>query len=373
MKKPSITDLILYFLKLGTIGFGGSIVLADMMHKDLVLKRQWISEKEYLRGLSLSQLSPGPLSAKLAIYFGYITEGIWGATASGIVFVLPSFLLVIVLSIIYLQFGALSQIQAALYGIGAAVIGIIAASAYSLTTRTMKPKILLWSIFILTVILFGFLRQTSVVIFILAGVLTMLFYTKGEPNVPPRVSGAIGFFTPGIVLLQPFTELFSFFLQAGTFAFGGGLAIIPLLQTGVVGQYHWLTDKQFIDAIAIAMITPGPVVIASTFIGYVVAGLPGAVVATIAIFLPVYLIVILLTPLFIKHAENTQLVAFIEGVIAAAMGAIAGSIITLGEKSITDPWTLALAITAFLFSHFLKVPSIILVLCAGILGILLYH
>lgn len=372
MKKPTLKDLVLYFLKLGSIGFGGSIVLAHAMHKDLVQEKHWIDEKEYLRGLTLSQLAPGPLSAQLAIYIGYVTDGVWGATLSGIAFIFPSFLLVVLLSIIYLQFGALTLIQAALYGIGASVIGIIASSAYSLTTRTMKPEILLWIIFVIALVLFGFLRQTSVVIFILAGVITMLVYTHEKLPRPPKLFGIAGI-SVSLSFVGPLAKLFSFFLQAGTFAFGGGLAIVPFLQTGVVEQYHWLTQKQFIDAIAVAMITPGPVVIAATFIGYLVAGISGAIISTIAIFLPVYLIVILLTPLFIKHAENPQLIAFIEGVIAAAMGAIAGSIITLGEKSIIDPQTLCIAIAAFLFAHFLKIPSVILVICAGILGLLLYH
>ncbi len=364
-----------YFLMLGTTGFGGSVALAHAMHKNLVDDKNWISDTEYVRGLTLSQLAPGPLSAQLAIYIGYITQGILGATVAGISFVLPSFLLVLLFSIIYLQVGNIEPVQEALYGIGAAVIGIIAASAISLTRRTIKPKRLLWGIFLIAFILGAFLNLASIFIFITAGIITMVAYTKEKLSPPPKDLLSIGILLPPSILpsITTLGMLFAFFIQAGTFAFGGGLAILPFLQDVVVDQNHWLTNKQFIDAIAVAMVTPGPVVIAATFIGYIVAGPIGAIISTIAIFLPVYLIVILLTPLFIKHADNSQLIAFIEGVTAAAMGTIAGSIIVLGEKSIIDLPTLLLCLGAFIFSYLYKIPSVIIVIIAALIGIFLHH
>lgn len=371
MTKPSYKALTLYFLTLGATGFGGSIALAHAMHKDLVERKKWITDEEYARGLALSQLAPGPLSAQLAIYIGYITKGIRGATLTGISFVLPSFILVVLFSMVYLRFGSITHVQAALYGIGASVVGIITSSSYSLTRRVMKPKKLLWIIFFTAFILGAFFNQTSIFIFIFAGIATALIYTREKISPPKKVQLiAFSLAAPFGINLSPLEKLFSFFLQAGTFAFGGGLAILPFLHSGIE-QNHWVTQKQFIDAIAVAMITPGPVVIAASFIGYLVAGLPGAIVSTIAIFLPVYLIVILLTPLFIKHAENSVLIAFVEGVSAAAMGAIAGSVILLGEKSVVDVQTLIICFAAFVFSRFYKTPSIIIIIIAAVLGIFL--
>lgn len=374
---PSLKDLIFYFIKLGSIGFGGSIALANSMHNDLVKKEHWINEKEYLRGLTLSQLAPGPLSAQLAIYIGFVARGILGATIAGIAFILPSFILVIVISIFYLRYGTIPAIQTSLYGIGASVVGIIAISSYELTSKTMKRKFLLWIIFIITFILTAFFRQTSAFIFIFAGLITMLIYKHEKIEFPTKMLNVVlnpfSINIPALLTLPPVAKLFIFFIQAGALAFGGGLAIVPFLHSGVVSQNHWLTNKQFIDAVAVAMVTPGPVVIAATFIGYLVAQIPGAVVATVAIFLPVYLIVILLAPIFEKHSENHNMISFIEGVTAAAMGAIAGSIILLGTETINDFTKSAIAISSFIFIKFFRIPTVIVIICAGILGVLLYR
>lgn len=367
----SLKHLIFYFLKLGTIGFGGSIALAHYMHTDLVEKRKWISESEYKQGLTLSQLAPGPLSPQLAIYIGYIKKGILGATAAGIAFILPSFLMVLGISVAYIRFGNLSWMQHALYGIGAAVIGIIIASAYTLTKKTMKKKLLLWLIYVGLFILVAAFKQTNVIFFILSGFLTMFFYTNKKINFSAVVSGGGH---KSLLLMLPLAslgvlgKLFIFFLEAGSLAFGGGLAIIPFLQSGVVHQNHWLTNRQFTDAVAVAMITPGPVVITSAFIGYLVAQVPGAIVATIAIFLPIYLIVIIFTPFFNKHAKHPHMVAFVEGVTAAAMGAIAGSIILLGQTSISDIFTMLIALMALISLTKFKIPGVIIIIFAGILG-----
>ena len=364
----SFLNLILYFLKLGTVGFGGSIALAEYMRHDLVEKKRWITNEDYLHGLALSQLAPGPLSAQLAIYIGFIKHKIIGATLCGLAFVLPSFVIVVLLSMVYVTFGNLSWIQKALYGVNAAIIGIILFSCYRLT-RTTVHTLLQW---VIMICMFGIViitKQENILLFILAGLITLILSS------PPKFLSSNKLFGISIPLLfgglltlasmNKLTTLFFFFLQAGALAFGGGFAIIPFLLNGVVHQYHWLTNKEFVDAVAIAMVTPGPVVITAAFIGYLIGGFLGAGIATIAIFLPIYLIVILLTPLFIKYSKHPQMAAFIHGVTAAAMGAIAGSIVILGEQSITDVFTAILALCSLLAISKGKVPGVIIILLAG--------
>lgn len=381
MKDYSIKNLILYFLKLGTLGFGGSVVLARMMQKDLVEKRKWLTDDEFLRGLTLSQLAPGPLAAQLAIYIGYVKSSIMGATIAGVAFVLPSFLIVLAIAILYSSFSNLSLMQSALYGIGSAVIGIIAYSGYSLTKKTMKNKFLLWFIYVVIFLLTLVTKSVNILFFIIAGLLTVIFYSKEKIHISKdwKKNWVIGpiLLYPSTLILNlmsiPLIKIFVFFFMAGSIAFGGGLAILPFLQHGVIQQYHWLNNKQFVDAVSIAMITPGPVVIAATFIGYFAGQIPGAIMATIAIFLPVYLIIILFTPLFNKHAQNSHVVAFIEGVLAAAMASIAGSVVLLGQESITSISEFVVAVLALVATKFFKIPSVIIVLIAGVVGILIFH
>ncbi|MGH7245650.1 MAG: chromate efflux transporter [Candidatus Levyibacteriota bacterium] len=375
MKSYSLKKLALYFLKLGTFGFGGSIALAHAMQQDLVEKKKWLTQDEFLQGLTLSQLAPGPLATQLAIYIGFVKAKTLGATLAGIAFILPSFLLVLFISMLYVHFGTLPIIQFALYGISAAIIGIIASSAYTLTKRYMKKKILLWIIYIVVCIVTISTKSTNVFLFILAGVICMQVYVKETVRIPKNwmllpLLPATGLFTT--LFSQTLVKLFLFFLLAGTIAFGGGFAILPFLQHGAVMQYHWLTNKQFLDAIAVAMITPGPVLIAATFIGYLTAGFPGALLATLAIFFPVYCIVIFLTPLFNKHAQHPKMVAFIEGVTAAAMASIVGSVVLLGQEAIKDVPTLLLACFALCAVRFLKIPSTIIILIAGIISIAIH-
>lgn len=377
VKKSSLNDLLLYFLVLGAIGFGGSIALTRSMQKDVVEKKKWLTEDEFLRGLTLAQLAPGPLAAQLAIYIGYVQANILGATVAGIAFVLPSFLIVLAIGMVYAHLGSVSFMQSALYGIGAAVIGIIASSGYSLTKRTMKKKTLLWIIYLFSFFITVITKSTNILFFLGAGTITMLVYSKEKLSSPineliifPYFTSIPSFFVYFMSL--PLFQLFLFFFLAGSIAFGGGLAIVPFLQHGVVTQYHWLTNKQFVDAVSIAMITPGPVVIAATFIGYMAANIPGAIVATLAIFLPVYLIVIFLTPLFTRHAENPKMIAFIEGVIAAAMASIAGSVVLLGSESITDVITVCIAILSFLGTKLFKIPGVLIILISGLIGVLLH-
>ena len=371
--KPSLTQFIGYFLWLGTVGFGGPIALAGHMQQDLVEGRGWVRKEDYVEGLALAQLAPGPLAAQLAIYLGYIRAGLLGATTVGVAFVLPSFLMVLWLSAAYVRFGGLPWMQGMFYGIGAAVIGIIARSAFKLTRLTLGRDKLLWGIFSVLAISTAWTSKEIVWLFLLGGIVNLL--VTAFPRGRPARSTVSMFFAPlGMSGTSgPLLQIFLYFAKAGVFVFGSGLAIVPFLYGGVVQDHRWLTDHQFVDAIAVAMITPGPVVITVAFIGYLVAGVAGATAAALGIFLPVYLIVVLLAPSYKRWAKNPQLNAFVRGVTAAATGAIAGAVIVLARRSVFDlPTILICAISlAVLFRW--KVPEPALIACAAVAGLLLHH
>ena len=371
----SLPRFVGYFLWLGTVGFGGPIALAGHMQQDLVDDRGWIRKEDYLEGLALAQLAPGPLAAQLAIYLGYIRAGVLGATAVGVAFVLPSFVMVLVLSAAYVRFGGLPWMQGMFYGIGAAVIGIIARSAFKLTKLTLGKDKLLWGIFAILAISTAWTSQEIVCLFLLSGVVNVL--AKAFPRrllARSTVSAlfapaAIGMFAVNGTLLQ----IFVYFAKAGMFVFGSGLAVVPFLYGGVVQGHHWLTDHQFVDAVAVAMITPGPVVITVAFIGYLVAGVAGATAAALGIFLPVYLVVVLLAPSYKRWAKNPQLNAFVRGVTAAATGAIAGAVVVLARRSVYDLPTVVICLLSLAVLFRWKVPEPVLIACAAVVGLFLHH
>lgn len=377
----TLRELILYFLKLGTIGFGGPVALVGYMHRDLVENRKWISEEEYKQGLALAQLAPGPLAAQLGIYIGFVHYRILGATLVGFAFVLPSFIMVLLLGIVYQAYGGLSWIQAIFYGVGAAVIGIIALSSYKLTLKSIgkfnlesfKSKWLLWLFFIFTVIITYITEQEQVLLFIAAGLLYMLIKAPTKwwntKTVNSIVLFQFAFWNQESTLL---VKIAVFFGKAGTFVFGSGLAIVPFLHAGVVTENHWLTEQQFLDSVAVAMITPGPVVITVGFIGYLVAGFLGALTAALATFLPCYLFTIALAPYFKKIAENQSVKAFVEGITAAVIGALVGSVIVIAKRNIIDIPTIIIAIvTIFALLYIKKIQEPYIILIAAVLGVII--
>jgi chromate transporter len=375
-KQYSLKDLLYYFLRLGFTGFGGPVALVGYMHRDLVEKRKWITEEDFKEGLALAQLAPGPLAAQLAIYLGYVHYRIRGATLAGLAFVIPSFIIVIVLAYFYVLAGGMAWMQAAFYGVGAAVIGIITISGYKLTRKNLGNDWLLWMIAI-TLAIVTFLFEREILWLILAaGVLVWLF------RAPPKLKPGIPFLllpfmlqihTNGI-LGNKLTQIGWFFLKAGAFVFGSGLAIVPFLYGGVVKENQWLTEQQFMDAVAVAMITPGPVVITVAFIGYLVAGFPGACVAALATFIPCYLFTILPAPYFSKYGRNPGIKAFVNGVTAAAIGAIIGAVLVLGKRQITD-WTAAsiALITVFLLLRVKRLNEPMIILVAALAGLLIKY
>jgi chromate transporter len=372
--KAPLPQFVGYFLWLGTVGFGGPIALAGHMQQDLVDKRGWVSKEDYVEGLALAQLAPGPLAAQLAIYLGYLRAGVLGATAVGAAFVLPSFLMVLGLSAAYVRFGGLPWMQGMFYGIGAAVIGIITRSAFKLTKLTLGKDKLLWGIFAALAISTAWTSREIVWLFLLAGLLSLA--VKAFPDRIRATSGVPLWLSSGGLLVgtnNALLQIFFYFAKAGMFVFGSGLAVVPFLYGGVVQEHHWLTDHQFVDAVAVAMITPGPVVITVAFIGYLVAGVAGATAAALGIFLPVYFVVIVLAPSYKRWAKNPQLNAFVRGVTAAATGAIAGSVVVLARRSVYDWPTIVICAASLGILFRWRVPEPILIACAAVAGLLLHR
>jgi chromate transporter len=358
-----------YFLRLGTVGFGGPIALAGHMQQDLVDQRGWISREDYVEGLALAQLAPGPLAAQLAIYLGYLRAGIAGATLVGIAFVLPSFLMVLALSAAYVGYGGLHWMQGMFYGIGATVIGIIARSAFKLTRLTLGKDKLLWLIFSVLAVTTAWTSRELISLVVLGGVVALL--VKRWPAW--EKARATSLFFPAIALpfAGPLWEIFGYFAKAGMFVFGSGLAIVPFLYGGVVEGHHWLNDHQFLDAVAVAMITPGPVVITVGFIGYLVAGVAGATAAALGVFLPVWGVVVLLAPSYKRWSKDPSLRIFVSGVTAAATGAIAGSVVVLARRAVYDWPTAAIAVLSLLVLTRWKIPEPFLIAVAAGVGMAL--
>ncbi|HEY5447412.1 MAG TPA: chromate transporter [Polyangia bacterium] len=386
--EPEVTeaplwDFLLYFLRLGTFGFGGPIALAGYMQRDLVEKRRWISKRDYLEGLALAQLAPGPLAAQLAIYLGWLRARILGATLVAAAFILPSFVMVLIISAFYVRYGGLPWMQSAFYGIGAAVITIIARSAIKLVKLTLARDRLLWALFAISTVATAWTESEIIWLFIASGVVALVV------RVPPRWGAAttnallpvVGANLSLAVSVAPAVgswpllgRIALYFAEAGAFVFGSGLAIVPFMHGGVVNEFHWLNERQFLDAIAVAMITPGPVVITVAFIGYLVAGTMGASAAAVGIFLPCYLFVIIPAPYFRRFANNPRVKAFVDGVTAAATGAIAGAAFVLGRRALTDWGAIAIAVATWLvFSRFKKLPEPVVIVAAGIVGLIVHR
>jgi chromate transporter len=363
-----LSALIQYFLRLGTWGFGGPVALVGYMHRDLVEDRGWISDSDYREGLALAQLAPGPLAAQLAIYLGYVHYGVWGASWVGLAFVLPSFV----------AYGGLAWMQAVFYGVGPCVIGIIAWSAYKLTRKTIGRDWLMWLIYASSFVATVISESEIMWVFLAGGILA--WFVKA----PPRWRSTAPVVLP-LGVAWPRAEadvlwqIMWYFTEAGAFVFGSGLAIIPFLYGGVVKEFGWLDDQQFLDAVAVALITPGPVVITVAFIGFLVAGLAGACVAALATFLPCYLLTVIPAPYFKKYGKLPAITAFVDGVTAAAIGAISGAVIVLGRRTLFgDAATpdvfkvgVMLATLAMLWK-FKKAPEPLIVVAAAVAGLIAF-
>ena len=376
----TLAGLIRYFLKLGSSGFGGPIALVGYMQRDLVEQRGWFTETEYRQGLALAQTMPGPLAAQLAMWFGYLQAGVLGAAAVAVPFVAPACLLVTAVAVLYTNYQGLAVVHEIFLGVGPAVLAIIAIAAYKLARTTNKTDPLLWVIAAVVCAVTAIAKTEIVWLFLAAGAFGVIYYGGGLPRW--QSSSAASISPAGLLAaVKGFAwsgggagvgTLGLFFAKASAFTFGSGLAIVPFLHQGLVHDHHWLTEQQFIDAVAMGLISPGPVVIMATFAGYVIGGLVGALVATIAVFLPVYFFVIIPGRFLRRHGEHPRLQGFIKGATAAAAGAIAGAAIVIGEQVITAGASVAIALLALaaLLQRRVKVPEPALVALAACVGII---
>lgn len=383
--------LVLYFLHLGTTGFGGPLATVGYMQRDLVEKRRWLGRKDFLDGVALGQTMPGPLAAQVAMWVGYLSGGPWGALAVAAAFIGPAFIIVVAVGALYVRFSGLPLVQSLFYGIAPAVMAIITIAGYKLLKLTNRADLRLWGISAAVFAVTALTGSEPVPMILAAGIMMLLLDARPslrwpgqrKPKRPPKAGGGTTMHSWSTALLLPallgpaavggtLVALGLFFLQTGALVFGSGLAIVPLLRDGVVAQNHWLTQGQFLDAVAMGLITPGPVVITAGFIGYLIAGFPGAVTATVAIFTPIYLAVVIPGRWFIRHRDNKQVKAFVAGATAAAAGALSGAVIVLTREAVTDWTTTAIAIVSLGLLWRFKVNEPYIVIGAGILGILLH-
>jgi chromate transporter len=382
---PTLRGLALYFLRLGALGFGGPVALASAMRRDLVEARGWISEEEYENGLALAAACPGPLAYQLGVYCGYIRFGVGGGLAVAVAFALAPFLIVTAAASLYVRFTGNWQLRALFYGIAPAVVALIVKGCWTLGRRTLRRDSLAWLFALIGGGITVILEQELAPMFIIAGLLGALLFAplRSTPDVagpssrdpgstpPPDGRQAAMLLAPGAVAAGTSAKLFLFFFKTGLLVFGSGLVIVPFLKAKVVDQYRWLDTRQFLDSVAIGMISPGPVVITATFVGYLLDGVRGALAATVGIFSGPILFTILATPLLLRWHRHPRVAGFIRGVGVTIVGVLAGTTWLVGRAAIADWLTVAICVASFLALTFWKrLPEPVVILAAGVVGLL---
>jgi len=346
--------LIAYFLKLGTLGFGGPVALANYIRRDLVEERAWLTEQQYEDGLALSAACPGPLAYQLGVYCGYVLRGIPGALAVAVAFALPPFVIVVLVAMLYRHFASAWWLRALFHGIAPAVVALIVKASWNLGKKTIGTDLRAWSFFLAACAVTIALQRELAWMFIAAGLLGIVVFGKVR--------------TPALAIS---VDLFFFFFKTGLLVFGSGLVIVPFLKTQVVDQYHWLGNAEFLDAVGIGMISPGPVVITATFVGYLLSGFTGAAAATLGMFLPPVLFVILATPLLLRYRDSARLRGFIRGVSTAVVGVLAGTTWLIARTAIVDLAGLVIAVVALaVVTTTKRVPDPLVIAAAGAAGLL---
>jgi chromate transporter len=381
-----IRDLVRYFLRLGALGFGGPVALCGQMEKELVREKQWVSNDEMLEGIAVCQSLPGPLAIQVGIFISYLRGGFWGAWAGGWAFILPNFILVAALGALYVRLGGLPAVTAIFYGVSPAVIALILHSCYRLARIGMKDR-LQWFIAAACFVVTVAVRAEVALLFLASGILGAIVYgsfpgrrpivASGMPLMAVAPLGSAPLGAAAVASAAPATgsilgRLLFFFLKAGSLTFGSGLVIVPFLQNGLVQQTGWLQERQFLIAVAIGMISPGPVVITATFVGYLVAGFWGSLVATVGIFFPSFLLVLIAAPVLVRHRSNPHLQGFIRGAYAAAIGTILGACILLGRIAIGDWLTALVALVSLAVLMSTKVSNVVLVAAAAVVGLVAF-
>src|SRR5215469_7023322 len=373
----AIRDLTLYFLKLGALGFGGPVALVGQMERDLVDGRKWLGKAEMRDAIAVCQSLPGPLAIQVGIYISYLRGGFWGAWAGGWASILPNFVIVAALGALYVHFGGLQPVTAIFYGVSPAVIALILHSCYRLAKLGMED----WLQWALAAVCFGVtvaLQAEVALLFIGAGTVGILYYgrfwQRSSSATPLLAAAPLVPASPvaPVASASTLAKLFLFFLKPGALTFGSGLVIVPFLQQGVVQQYGWLGERDFLIAVAVGMISPGPVVITATFVGYLVAGFWGALVATIGIFLPSFILVLVAAPILARHRSNRSVQGFVKGAYAAAIGTILGACLLLGRIAIGDWLTAVIAGAALVVLFRWKISNPLLMAVTAVVGLIAF-
>ena len=370
-----LRQIVVYFLRLGTLGFGGPVALVGLMEKELVAERGWLSKEEMRDAIAVSQSLPGPLAIQVGIFIAYLRGGFWGAWAGGAAFILPNFLIVAALGALYVHFGGLSWITAIFYGVSPAVIALILHSCWRLSKLGMEH----WLQWLMAAVCFAVtvaLEAEVAILFIGAGIVGMLYYgTLLRGTSPPGAALAaapLALGTSKAATASTLGQLLAFFLKAGSLTFGSGLVIVPFLEKGLVQQTGWLDAREFLVAVAVGMISPGPVVITATFVGYLVAGFWGALVSTVGIFLPSFLLILIVAPILMRHRANRNVQGFVKGAYAAAIGTILGASVLLGKIAIGDWLTATIAVASLAALFRWKVSNPLLMAVTAAIGLIAF-
>ena len=368
-------EIVAYFLRLGTLGFGGPVALVGLMEKDLVGEKGWLTEEEMRDAIAVSQALPGPLAIQVGIFIAYLRGGFWGAWAGGWAFILPNFIIVAALGALYVHFGGLSWMTAVFYGVSPAVIALILHSCCRLAKLGMED----WLQWVIAIVCFGvtiWLQAEVAILFVGAGILGILYYgslfraAKEPSGLLALAPFAVG--TSKAPTASVLAQLGAFFLKAGSLTFGSGLVIVPFLEKGLVQQTGWLDGREFLVAVAVGMLSPGPVVITATFVGYLVAGFWGSLVSTIAIFLPSFILILVVAPILVRHRANPNVRGFVKGAYAAAIGTILGACVLLGKIAIGDWLTALIAVGSLAVVFRWKVSNPLLVGVCAVIGLIAF-
>jgi chromate transporter len=374
--KQSMSDLVSYFLRLGFLGFGGPVALVGQMERELVEDRKWLTREQMREAIAICQSMPGPLAIQVGIYVGYLRAGFWGAWVGGWAFILPNFIIVAGLGALYVYFGDLKPVTGIFYGVSPAVIALILHSCYRLSKLGMEDM-LQWIIAAVCLVVTVILQAEVALLFIGAGIVGIIYYGSIFRRPPAvmlqlAVLPAVAQAVPAVSSASTLGNLLLFFLKAGSLTFGSGLVIVPFLEQGLVQQYGWLNEREFLIAVAVGMISPGPVVITATFVGYLVAGFWGSLVSTIGIFFPSFIFVLVAAPILARHGKNPYVQGFVKGAYGAAIGTILGACILLGRIAIGDWLTVLIGALSLAVLFRWKVSNPLLIAVTAVVGLIAY-
>jgi chromate transporter len=370
-------ELVRYFLRLGLLGFGGPVALVGQMERELVNEKGWLTKEQMREAIAVCQSLPGPLAIQVGIYAAYLRAGFWGAWAGGWTFILPNFVIVCGLGALFVTLGDLKPVTAIFYGVSPAVIALILHSCYRLAKLGMEdwPQ---WVIAAICCAVTIIVQAEVAFLFIGAGVIGILYYGNLFRGGSAPKAGVLPFGVPLVTGLAPTAtpgvlgKLFLFFLKAGSLTFGSGLVIVPFLEKGLIQDYGWLDQRQFLIAVAIGMISPGPVVITATFVGFLVAGFWGSLVSTVGIFLPSFLFVLIAAPLLARHRQNPNVQGFVKGAYGAAIGTILGACFLLGKIALGDWLTAAIGVLALAALFRWKISNPLLIAITAVVGLVAF-